>query len=126
MHQLLQFFERQSLRTKLTTGFTVWLALLIVLNASSIHIQQQLQVQMEHSYETDLIGISNTKDVQTQAILLGRCVRQALLASDTKQRDDAIRQIAQVRAQAKIHLNTLHQQHLPSNTQEATSATSTS
>ncbi|GAB3364178.1 MULTISPECIES: PAS domain S-box protein [Giesbergeria] len=119
MPPLLRFFERQSLRTKLATGFAVWLALLMVLNASSIHTQQQLQVQMQQSYETDLIGLSRSKEIQAQSILLGRVVRQALLAGNELQRADMLQQISQVRTKVWQELHTLQTLPLPPQTRAA-------
>ncbi|MBX9935938.1 MAG: PAS domain S-box protein, partial [Burkholderiaceae bacterium] len=117
MSQLLYLFERQSLRTKLTAGFAVWLALLVVLIASNIHTQQQLNAQIQQSYETDLIGLSRTKEVQAQSILLGRVVRQALLASSPQQRADMLQQITQVRSKIEQQINTLQKLPLPAATQ---------
>ena len=116
MSQLLYLFERQSLRTKLAAGFAVWLALLVVLIASNIHTQQQINTQIQQSYETDLIGLSRTKEIQAQSILLGRVVRQALLASNPQQRADMLQQITQVRSKIEQQIETLQKLPLPAPT----------
>ncbi len=119
MPQWLHFFERQSLRTKLATGFVVWLALLLILNAFSIRTQQQWQVQMQQSYETDMVGVSRSKEIQAQSILLGRVVRQALLAGNATQRAEMLQQITQVCNRIGQEINALQRLPLPAPTQAA-------
>ena len=119
MPEWLHFFERQSLRTKLATGFVVWLALLLMLNAFSIHTQQQLQVQMQQSYETDMVGVSRSKEIQAQSILLGRVVRQALLAGNATQRAEMLQQLTQICNRIVQEINALQKLPLPAPTQAA-------
>jgi two-component system, sensor histidine kinase and response regulator len=119
MSKLLHLFERQALSAKLAAGFFVWLALLVVLIASNIYTQQQLNTQIQRSYETDLIGLSRTKEVQAQAILLGRVVRQALLASSPQQRTEMLQQILQVRSKIEQQISLLQKLPLQPQTQAA-------
>jgi signal transduction histidine kinase/CHASE3 domain sensor protein len=93
------WLERRSLVTKLAGGFGIFLVLVMVLGLVSISAQQRMGAQMQRTFDTDLLGLSNAQSAQTQYNTIGRALRQALLSVDVNKRQDALQELQQAQAQ---------------------------
>ena len=98
MNTLLAALEKRTLVTKLVLAFFVLFAIPVVIGIFSLKIESQLSVQLEQTYESDLLGVSNAKDTQLQYVIIGRAIRQALIAPDGAGRELALRQLADAQA----------------------------
>src|SRR5688572_30323355 len=91
---LLTWLDRRSLLFKLIAGFAAVLAVVVVLGVDSLRTQRQMQAEIEHMYEKELLGISALRSVQFNYANMGRSIRHAILATDVAQREDGLRQFA--------------------------------
>jgi len=107
MNALLSLMERRSLVNKLTWGFACLLALSVAIGAFSLENQWVLNAQLGQTYEADLLGVSNAKDVQIAYLSMGRTLRQALIEVDPERREQALAQTAQAEAQMHQELEEL-------------------
>ncbi len=98
MNALLQLLERRSLFTQLAWGFSIFLLLAILLGVSGLRTQQAMNRQIQQTFESDLLGLSNAKEAQIQYNIMGRTLRQALIVSDTNKRDQAIKELTDAQA----------------------------
>ena len=96
---LLTHLEKRSLVTKLAWGFSLFLLLVVLLGFVSVRTQQHMGAQMQRTFESDLLGLSNAQSAQTQYNIIGRVLRHALLASDANKRVEAIQELRQAQAQ---------------------------
>ena len=94
MSALLTWLDRRSLLFKLVAGFAAVLAVVVVLGIDSLRTQRQMQAEIEHMYEKQLLGISALRSVQFNYANMGRSIRHAILATDVAQREDGLRQFA--------------------------------
>jgi PAS domain S-box-containing protein len=79
--------EKLQLTTKLTIGFGICIAVVVILGLSSIRAQQQMVAHTEAIYQKDLLGISHIKEANINLIYIGRALRAMILASTPEQRD---------------------------------------
>ncbi|MBK9442999.1 MAG: PAS domain S-box protein [Comamonadaceae bacterium] len=96
---LLAALERRTLVTKLAGGFAIFLLLVVVLGFVSVRTQHLIGAQMQRTFDTDLLGLTNAQSAQTQYNIIGRLLRQALLASDVNRRNEALQDLQQALAQ---------------------------
>ncbi len=94
MNVLLTLLERRTLLAKLTLGFSIFLALTLLLGLFGLQTQQTLSDQIRQTYESDLLGISNAKEAQVQYNIMGRVLRHALILPDAAQRDNTLKDLA--------------------------------
>ncbi|MES2951800.1 MAG: PAS domain S-box protein [Pseudomonadota bacterium] len=107
MNALLSALERRTLVTKLTLGLASLLLLSVLMAVFSLRTQLALSSQMQQTYGTDLLGVSNAKDVQIGYTTMGRALRQALIAPDAARREQALKQLADAEAQMRKELKQL-------------------
>ncbi len=101
MNAILSVLERRTLVTKLAMGLASLLLLSVLMAVFSLRTQLALSAQLEQTYDADLLGVSNAKDVQIEYTTMGRALRQALIAPDAERREHALRQL--VDAEARMH-----------------------
>ncbi|QTN28690.1 PAS domain S-box protein [Rhodoferax sp. AJA081-3] len=101
MNALLSALERRTLVTKLTLGLASLLLLSVLIGIVSLRTQLALSAQLQQTYEADLLGVSNAKDVQIEYTTMGRTLRQALIAPDAERREQALKQL--VGAETQMH-----------------------
>jgi putative methionine-R-sulfoxide reductase with GAF domain/HAMP domain-containing protein len=104
MKALMNLLERRTLITKLALGFSIFLLLAILLGFFGLRTQQSMNRQIQQTFESDLLGLSNAKEAQIQYNIMGRTLRHALIVSDTNKRDQAIKDLtdAQTRMDKEI------------------------
>ncbi|MES2185144.1 MAG: response regulator [Pseudomonadota bacterium] len=98
MGALMTVLQRQTLLAKLMLGFAVTLLFGLSLGVTMLVRQQTVIDGMGALYEKELLGVSNTKDMQVQYSTIGRELRQMVLAGDGPERDLARTNIAQADA----------------------------
>lgn len=94
MNALLNALERRSLVSKLMLAFSTLLLLLLLLGILSIRAQQSLTAQMQQTFDADLLGVSNAKDIQIDYTIIGRLLRQAAIVPAGPRREQALKQLA--------------------------------
>ncbi|HIJ61758.1 MAG TPA: PAS domain S-box protein [Rhodospirillaceae bacterium] len=88
---------RLRLGRKLTLNLSILLLILLAVGGLGLYGQQVLTDDIRFLYEDGLLGLSSAKDAQIQYALVGRALRQALLAPDQAQRDLAFGQLSVAR-----------------------------
>ncbi len=101
MNSILSALERRTLVTKLALGLASLLLLSALMVVFSLRTQLALSAQLQQTYDADLLGVSNAKEVQIEYTTMGRALRQALIAPDTERREQALRQL--VDAETRMH-----------------------
>ncbi|MES2583524.1 MAG: PAS domain S-box protein [Pseudomonadota bacterium] len=101
MKALLSALERRTLVTKLTLGLASLLLLSALMAVFSLQTQLALSAQLQQTYNDDLLGVSNAKDVQIEYTTMGRTLRQALIAPSADRREQALKQLAD--AETRMH-----------------------
>lgn len=97
MNILLIVLEKLKLNTKLLLGFSAGLLTAAVIGLYSLSTLVTLEGEMANLYEKELLGISHIKEANLNLILMGRSMRQMLIAQDDLARDKARAQVAQAR-----------------------------
>ncbi len=96
---LMASLEKRSLVTKLAGGIAIFLLLVVVLGLVSVRSQQLMGAQMQRTFDSDLLGLSNAKSAQNQYNIIGRALRQAVLSSDANKREEAFLELRQAQSQ---------------------------
>ncbi|MFA7292203.1 MAG: PAS domain S-box protein, partial [Rhodocyclaceae bacterium] len=91
---LMAMLERSSLGFKLLAGFVGLLLVVVALGVQSIYNQRQMGAEISRLYEIELLGVTHVKNIQFQYAQIGRVLRQALIAPDVEQREQALRELA--------------------------------
>jgi PAS domain S-box-containing protein len=107
MNALLSALERRTLLSKLLWGFASLLLLSVVIGFFSLRTQLALSEQLQQTYEADLLGVSNAKDVQIDYLRMGQALRQAVVAPDVERRELALAQAAEAEAHLRKELEEL-------------------
>ncbi|MFA7268585.1 MAG: response regulator [Sterolibacterium sp.] len=97
MKFLITLLERRRLAQKLTWGGMLLLLIAAGLALHGLYGQRVLTANLQTLYETEMLGVSNAKDAQFNYAVIGRTLRQAILAPDTAGRQLALSQLAQAR-----------------------------
>ncbi|MBY0453260.1 MAG: PAS domain S-box protein [Burkholderiaceae bacterium] len=98
MSYFLDILERGTLWAKLTIGFAVFISLSVLLNFLAIDAQTHLSLQIQQTYESDLLGISSAKDAQIYATVIGLALHKAVIAQNQSEREQALRQVDDAQA----------------------------
>jgi signal transduction histidine kinase/DNA-binding response OmpR family regulator/HPt (histidine-containing phosphotransfer) domain-containing protein len=94
---MIQFFsmlERRTLKTKLVMGFSSLLVIMFVIGVESLVSQRMLIAEIDTLYKKELLGVSSIKEAQFQYGIIGRTVRQALLAQSGADRERAFKELS--------------------------------
>lgn len=83
----MSFFSRFRVGVLLTTSFILVAALSLVVGAVALFNMQRMNESAKTSYESDLVGLSLTKEANINLLYIGRDVRNAILASTKEQRE---------------------------------------
>jgi two-component system sensor histidine kinase/response regulator len=81
--------EKRSLVSKLLVGFGVLLLIILLLSINSIFTVRAMSQQASELYQRELLGISHIKETNINLILIGRSLRQYILAPSPAQRSEA-------------------------------------
>ncbi|MFA7280343.1 MAG: PAS domain S-box protein [Sterolibacterium sp.] len=109
MKFLITWLERRRLVHKLTWGGAVLLALAAGLALHGHYGQRVLNANIHALYETEMLGVANAKDAQFNYAVIGRTLRQAILASDDASRQAALKQLAVARSNITKEISELRQ-----------------
>ena len=107
MNALLSTLERRSMAFKLALAFSVIFLVTVAVGFFSVRTQAKLSAQMGHTYELDLLGVSNIKDAQVAYAVMGRSLRQALIVPDPAARDAALKELNEAKANLARELEQL-------------------
>ncbi|HEY6528804.1 MAG TPA: response regulator [Cellvibrionaceae bacterium] len=89
MKKFWALLERRSLASKLLTGFGTLLVTIMLLSINSIFTVREMSQQASELYQRELLGISHIKETNINLILIGRTLRQYILAPSLAQRREA-------------------------------------
>lgn len=92
--------EKLGLGLKLALGFGSSLVIMLVFGLHYINTHERMSEDMVSIYRNDLLGISSTKDTLIYFSQRGRAMRQAILASDMRGREQALALVSE--AQSKL------------------------
>jgi two-component system sensor histidine kinase/response regulator len=81
--------EKLKLSNKLFIGFSVGLLIAILIGVNAIMSLNEMNEQTQVIYEKELLGVSHLKEANINLILMGRSMRQMMLASDAEGREKA-------------------------------------
>lgn len=98
MKSLMTKIERFPLTVKLALGFTALMLVALTLGLHSLYTQSKLTSEIQFLYDKELLGISHIKEARIHYAIMGRTVRQYLLAPDAAERDRALRQLLESEA----------------------------
>jgi two-component system sensor histidine kinase/response regulator len=107
MKFLLAVLEKHTLHRKLATGFLLMMAISLAIGIEGLYSQRVLLADMEVLYRKDMVGVSNTKDIQIHYVTIGRTVRQAIIATDNAGRDLALGQMTEARTRLSNEIATV-------------------
>ena len=83
----MSFLSRFRVGALLTTSFILVAALSLVVGAVALFNMQRMNESAKTSYESDLMGLSLTKEANINLLYIGRDVRNAILAPTKEQRE---------------------------------------
>ncbi|HSX85616.1 MAG TPA: PAS domain S-box protein, partial [Cellvibrio sp.] len=95
MKQFWTSLEKQSLVSKLLVGFSALLLTMLLLGINSIFVVREMSRQASELYQRELLGISHIKETNINLILIGRTLRQFVLAPSPAERSEAKTQLDQ-------------------------------
>ena len=101
--------EKRFLSTKLLVGFGALNIIILMLGLNAISSVRVMNADIHDLYEQKLLGISQIKEANVNLILIGRNVRQMLLALDETERDNARNKIKQAILNLEQQLNNARQ-----------------
>ena len=98
MNALLFALERRSMVFKLGLALSAILLIAVGVGFFSVRTQTTLLAQMRETYQFGLLGVSNAKDAKTNYAIMGRSIRQAIIAPDMVAREAALNELDQAAA----------------------------
>ncbi|MBB2495718.1 PAS domain S-box protein [Aquipseudomonas ullengensis] len=98
MSFLMTALERRPLAQKFALAFVALLLIAAGLAIEGLLSQRSLSRDLHALYEKELLGISSAREAQVNYILIGRHLRQAVLAPDASARQEALALLAQTRS----------------------------
>ena len=81
--------EKKSLNTRLWIGYGLCLLITLIIGVLSIKNLNLVRASTQQIYNMELVGIVHLKDANINLILMGRSLRQMMLAQDAAQREKA-------------------------------------
>jgi len=97
MDKFWSLLEKRSLVKKLLAGFGALLFFILLLGINSIFTVREMSRQSAELYQMELLGISHIKEANINLILIGRALRQLVLAPTPVDRNEAKAQLEQAR-----------------------------
>ena len=89
MNKFWALLERRSLVSKLLLGFGTLLITMSLLGINSILTVREMSRQASELYQKELLGVSHIKEANINLILIGRSLRQLILAPNLSERVEA-------------------------------------
>ncbi|WP_323814847.1 response regulator [Cellvibrio sp. NN19] len=105
MKQLWALLERRRLATKLLVGFGALLLAILLLGLTSITSVRNISNEARNLYELKLLGISHIKEANINLMLMGRSLRQMVIARDNTERTLATEKLEQARLNLERELD---------------------
>ncbi|MBF0528977.1 MAG: MCP four helix bundle domain-containing protein, partial [Deltaproteobacteria bacterium] len=99
MKRLFTALERRTIKVKLLLGLVSLLAISFGIGLVSLYNLRTLNHKLQLLHDVGMLGIANIKDLQINYMLIGRTLRQAILAPDASGRELALKQLSQTRSQ---------------------------
>ena len=112
MKSLMTMLERFPLTVKLALGFAALMLVALTLGLHSLYTQRKLTQEIQLLYDKELLGISHIKEARIHYAIIGRAVRQYLLALDAVERDRALRQLLESETAVREELGEAEQRIL--------------
>ncbi len=97
MNKFWFMLEKRSLVNKLLVGFGTLLLIILLSGVNSIFTIREMSRQADELYQKELLGISHIKETNINLILIGRTLRQFVLAPTPAERIEAKTQLDQAR-----------------------------
>lgn len=97
MNSAWKFVQRCSLKTKLMLGLSGLLLMATAIGLEGWLGQRALSLEIRQLYEQELLGVSAIKEAQFQYGIVGRSLRQAVLAQEETERERALTELNQAR-----------------------------
>lgn len=91
------FLEQQRLNHKLALNLSILLLIMLGLGGFSLYSQKVLTDNIVFLYDNGLLGLSNAKTAHIHYAVIGRAMRQAIMAPDASQQQLAINQLVEAR-----------------------------
>ena len=89
MNNVGALLEKRSLVSRLLVGFGALLIIILLLSINSIFTVREMSQQTSELYQRELLGISHIKETNINLIIIGRSLRQYILAPSLVQRSEA-------------------------------------
>jgi len=105
MKKFWALLEKRSLVSKLLVGFGTLLLTIMLLSINSIFTVRAMSQQASELYQRELLGISHIKETNINLILIGRSLRQYILAPSLVQRSEAKTRLDQALLDVERQLN---------------------
>jgi PAS domain S-box-containing protein len=91
MNYFSRALEQWRLSRKLAAGFILLMLFAVGVGLINMQAQKELIAQIQTLNDKDLLGVSNARAVQVQYTVVGRELRQAVLAGPGRTREDALK-----------------------------------
>lgn len=91
------FLDRQQLKHKLALNLTTLLLIMLGIGGIGLYSQRILSDKLVSLYDDGLLGLSSAKTAHIQYAVIGRAIRQAIMAPDAGQQQLAIKQLSEAR-----------------------------
>jgi PAS domain S-box-containing protein len=104
MHKLMDYLQRLGLNTKLLRAFGTLTLIIVILGGWSIYAMLMLMEREVENYDLHVIGISHIKEANVNLILMGRNLRDMLIANTMDQRTAAKKRLADAELMLKSEL----------------------
>ena len=98
-------FKRMKVGTRLLAGFLTLSILGAIVAAIGIYNMAQMNERTERLYTRELLGISHVKEANINLVIVGRALRNVMLASSEQERQAGIAAIGAARGRLKDHLD---------------------
>ena len=98
-------FNRMKVGTRLLAGFLTLSLLGAIVAAIGIYNMAQMNERTERLYTRELLGISHVKEANINLVIIGRALRNVMLASSEQERQAGVAAIAAARGRLKDHLD---------------------
>jgi methyl-accepting chemotaxis protein len=98
-------FKNLTVKFRLLAGFLLVALIGGIVAGIGIYNMGKMNVQAEHAYSDDLLGISYSKEANIQLIMIGRANRSALLATSPEQKETFVAAMASADSAMKLSLD---------------------
>ncbi|MFI3156418.1 MAG: response regulator [Methylococcaceae bacterium] len=105
MKRFIVALEKRQLTTKLLMGLGVCLLITLLIGVSAINSLRVVSEKSNSIYEMELLGISHIKEANINLILMGRSLRQMMLAPNATERENAVVRLKKAEIILQMELN---------------------